>query len=131
MIRINHIALQYPNSGLAHEFFVGVLGCAPIKAFSISPKLSRSLFGIEKEVRAESFSNGDMTFEIFFAQKGLKQGYEHICIEVPDINEIFASCRKLGIKTIVAQKDGRELYFIRDKAGYLYEIKAVSEAPDG
>lgn len=120
---LRHIGLQYKSKEDAETFFNKILGIPIQRTFTISHELGKSIFGIEEEVGVEVFGNDDVVFEIFIGDATKKFSYEHICLEVPDKEEFISRCKNYGIEPKIVRKGNKDLLFIRDFSGYLYEIK--------
>ncbi|MCK4329728.1 VOC family protein [candidate division WOR-3 bacterium] len=122
---LRHIGLQYKSKEDAETFFNKILGIPMQHTFTMSRKLGKSIFGIEEEVGVEVYGNDDVVFEIFIGDANKRFSYEHICLEVPDKEEFISRCKNYGIEPKIVRKGDRDLLFIRDFSGYLYEIKEM------
>ena len=120
---LNHVALECNDEEGAKTFFTDVLGLLLTKKFEISEELSETIVGIRGNVDVLVFDNNEMRFEVFISQVGKKHGYEHICIEVDDKNEFIGRCRKYEIEPMIVKREGRDLLFVRDYSGNLFEVK--------
>lgn len=128
---LNHIGLQYKSKKDAEIFFAKVLEIPKIKEFTISSELGETIFGIKREVEVVTFGNDRVKFEVFIAGENLSVirragkgfSYEHICLEVSSKEEFIARCKNYGIEPKIIRKEGKDLLFITDFSGYLYEIK--------
>ena len=120
---LHHVALRCSDKQKAEIFFTKILGLTRAKSFTISDDLSCSIFGIKKSVEIEVYEDGTTRFEVFIDSTGQKTGYEHTCIEVSDGEEFVSRCNKYGIEPALIKKDGRDLLFVRDFSGNLYEVK--------
>ena len=67
--------------------------------------------------------NNNIRFEIFITKKEEKHGYGHICIDVNNKKEFLDRCKKYGIEPMIINKDGKNLLFVKDFSGNLFEIK--------
>jgi len=126
-IKIAHIALQYHDKKEAETFFCGILGLNKEKEFTIPADMADSIFGIGKDVDVVVYSNKNARFEIFFTEERPKIVYEHICINVESREEIINLCKKYGVEINNVKKESKELLFIRDFNGYIYEIKEIKD----
>jgi hypothetical protein len=122
-IKTNHIALQYSDRKKADIFFNKILGLNLIKAFTLSKELSYDIFNIKEEVIVDVYSNKYAYFEVFITNIETQYNFEHICIEVGNIEEFLKRCKKYKIEPKYVKKGDRELLFIRDFSNNLYEIK--------
>ena len=93
------------------------------KTFTLNKELSKNIFGINEEVIVDVYSNKDCYFEIFITKRKTKYNYEHISIEVSNLDEFIKKCKKYNIEPIFIKKDEKTLIFIKDYAGNLFEIK--------
>ena len=122
-----HIALQYPSEEKANIFFSKILGLKQKKQFKIAPNLSKQLFNINKNTQVKLFSNNNICFEIFITETGVKpkKRYDHFCLMIDDKKNLVAKCKKYRIQTYIIRLKEKEFLFLKDDAGYLYEIKTV------
>lgn len=120
---LNHVALQCNDTERAETFFTEVLGLPIKKKFTVSRELSEAIFGIDESVDVEVYDNNETRFEIFITQTEEKRGYGHVCIEIDNKKEFIDRCKQHGIKPMVITKGGKNLLFVRDFSGNLFEIK--------
>jgi catechol 2,3-dioxygenase-like lactoylglutathione lyase family enzyme len=123
VVLLNHIALQCNDKEKAETFFTEVLGLPIKKKFTVSRGLSEAIFGIDESVDVEVYGNNETIFEIFITQTEKKRSYGHVCIEIDNKKEFIDRCKKYGIKLIVITKGGKNLLFVKDFTGNLFEIK--------
>ncbi len=120
---LNHVALQCNDKEMIETFFTEVLGLPIKKKFTVSRELSEAIFGIDESVDVEVYDNNETRFEIFITQTEEKRGYGHVCIEIDNKKEFIDRCKQHGIKPMVITKGGKNLLFVRDFSGNLFEIK--------
>ena len=120
---LNHIALQCSDSEKAKIFFTEILGLHLEKKFVVSKELSEIIFGIIKDVEVEVYGNDRARFEVFIIQTEENHGYEHVCMEIDDKKEFIECCKKYDVKPIIIDKNGKNLLFVKDFSGNLFEIK--------
>lgn len=120
---LNHVALQCNDKEKVETFFTEVLGLPIKKKFTVSRELSEAIFGIDESVDVEVYDNNETRFEIFIAQTEEKRGYGHVCIEIDNKKEFIDRCKQYGIKPMFITKGGKNLLFVRDFSGNLFEIK--------
>lgn len=122
-IKIDHIALMYSDGEKAEIFFGKVLGLKKEKEFDLFAGLAGQIFGINQEIKVKIYSNSQVSFEVFITPKKPKITYEHLCLAVSSKKKVVSRCRSYGIEVIKIKRDGKEILFLRDFSGYLYEIK--------
>ena len=120
---LNHVALKCKDEKGAKTFFTDILGIPLTKKFEISGDLSEAIFGIKENVDILVYDNNETRFEVFIGQVGKKHGYEHTCIEVDDKSEFIERCKKYKIEPKSVKKDGKDILFVRDFSGNLFEVK--------
>jgi catechol 2,3-dioxygenase-like lactoylglutathione lyase family enzyme len=120
---LNHVALQCNDKEKIETFFTEVLGLPIKKKFTVSGELSEAIFGINESVDVEVYDNNETRFEIFITQTEEKRGYGHVCIEIDNKKEFIDRCKQYGIKPMFITKSGKNLLFVRDFSGNLFEIK--------
>jgi catechol 2,3-dioxygenase-like lactoylglutathione lyase family enzyme len=122
-IKIHHIALSCPDEEKAEIFFGKVLSLKKEKEFTLFADLAEQIFGINREIKVEVYSNNQVSFEIFITSEKLKITYEHICLTVPSKKELISRCKAHGVETTKVKRNEKEILFLKDFSGYLYEIK--------
>jgi hypothetical protein len=61
-----HVAVQYSDEKSADIFFGKVLGLDVVREFSIPSDFSYPVFGTRENARIKTYSDGTLTFEVFF-----------------------------------------------------------------
>ena len=120
---LQHIALQCNNSKKAEIFFTKILELTLEKEFSLQENLTNEIFGIKENVDVKIYGNEQTKFEIFITQKLQNIGFEHTCIEIDDKEKFIERCNKYDIKPMFVKKGEKTLFFVKDFAGNLFEIK--------
>ncbi|HDM67245.1 MAG TPA: VOC family protein [Thermoplasmatales archaeon] len=123
-IKTHHIALQRGDRERAIVFFTKLLGYKLVKTSRLPVHLSREIFDIEDEPEVLFFTNEeDTSFEVFITKHGVTQDFSHVCLVVPDLELFCRRCRDLGLRPFFVEKNGKQLVFVRDEDGNLFEIK--------
>lgn len=126
-MRLEHIALAFNSEELSDKFFIHLLGLTKTRSFSVSPDLTKSFFGIQRETSVIRYSSEWLDVEVFIAdnQAGAQDRFTHVCLEVDNQTELANRARSMGLDVIqVPKKSGESYYiFIKDFFGNSYEIK--------
>ena len=122
-VALHHIALQVSDREKAELFFTKVLDIPKVKSFSLSHDLASTIFGIQETVEIDVYDNGVSRFELFITSPLSSHGFCHSCIDVPSIKDLLKKCRAYGVRSKVVKKGEKDLFFIWDFSGNLYEIK--------
>jgi catechol 2,3-dioxygenase-like lactoylglutathione lyase family enzyme len=120
---LNHVALECSDMEKAKTFFTIILGMPLMKTFTVSAELSEAIFGIKEHVDVDVYDNEQTRFEVFITKTVKLSGYKHICIEIDDKQTFINRCKTHGIEPMIIQKDGKDLLFVKDFSGNLFEIK--------
>ena len=123
---LNHVALECSDKEKAKTFFTAILGIPLTKTFTVSAVLSEAIFGIKEHVDVDVYDNRQTRFEVFITKTAKPSNYEHICIEIDDKQTFINRCKIHGIEPMIIQKDGKNLLFVKDFSGNLFEIKEHS-----
>ena len=119
----NHVALQCNDKEKVETFFTEILGLPIKEKFTVSRELSETIFDIDESVDVKVYGNNETRFEIFITQTEEKCGYGHVCIEIDNKKKFIDRCKQYGIMPMVITKGGKNLLFVRDFTGNLFEIK--------
>ena len=124
-MKINHIAIQVKNEENAELFLTKVLELRKVFGFKMDSGLAETIFGIKKDVQVETFANDNTKIEVFITGENVLSSFCHICLEVPDKEILIKRCGKYGIVPKIVKRNDKELLFIRDFSGNLFEIKEL------
>jgi catechol 2,3-dioxygenase-like lactoylglutathione lyase family enzyme len=122
-ITIQHVAVECSDHQSADKFFTVILGIPKVKSTILSEELSTAIFKINKNVHFDFYENGKTRFEVFINTARRESTYAHICIEVDNKGDFIARCKQQGLDPFFVEKDGKQLLFVRDFSGNLYEVK--------
>ena len=121
--RIHHVAVECTSEHHADLFFSTVLGLPKVKSTVLSKELSAAIFRSPKEVGFVFYDDGITRFEVFIADGSQKPTFAHICLTIADTDDFVARCKQQGLAPFFVERNGRQLLFVRDFCGNLYEIK--------
>jgi catechol 2,3-dioxygenase-like lactoylglutathione lyase family enzyme len=122
------VGLVCSSEPRAKDFYEGVLRLSRIKSFVLSRELARQIFEIDVECPVLVYGDGRFTVEVFLATRapGRETSFEHICIEVKNIEEFVKTCEAMHVQVSRVPKGDRLLTFVRDYDGNLFEIKDMT-----
>jgi len=120
-----HSAVTFRSEAYAKRIFEDVFGLSTIKTFDVGPDLCTALFGLDRGARIIQYDAGDSIFEVFIDPQAPPSGptFDHLCIEVPDREAFLARAEADGLKPRRFVAGGKEVVFIQDAEGHLYEVK--------
>ena len=119
---VQHAALEYARKEQADLFFKEILGLETIKTTLLSRALSFAIFGIDTDVEMVVYANETARFEVFIHSKRKEHSYDHVGLKIADRDDFVIRCKQHGLKPFFIQKDDKQLLFVRDFSGYLFEI---------
>jgi catechol 2,3-dioxygenase-like lactoylglutathione lyase family enzyme len=120
---LQHVAINYKDKEKADIFFTKVLDLKLQKSFSLTHELSKQIFDTFEQVDVFVYGDNFTIFEVFITQKIVKHAFEHVCIKVNDKKEFIEKCKNYGLEPYQINKDEKQLLFVKDFSGNLYEIK--------
>jgi catechol 2,3-dioxygenase-like lactoylglutathione lyase family enzyme len=118
-----HAGLEGDDENTTDEFYVEVLGMVKKDGFVVPAKLGKSLFGVDKEIEVLIYGKENLELEVFVTGRTQKTAYTHLCIDVDDRKAFVEKCKEHGIEPASGMKVDREIIFIKDLSGNLFEIK--------
>lgn len=122
-VTVHHVALQCRDRQGAVDFFTRVLGLQLVKSFFLSRELSAEIFNVDEKVEVLVFENQDVYFEVFISERLIDPGFTHVCVSVSDVELFLDRCKQVGVESFFVEKGGKQLLFVRDVDGNLFEIK--------
>jgi catechol 2,3-dioxygenase-like lactoylglutathione lyase family enzyme len=119
---IHHVALECSDVQSADLFFSNVLGIPKVKSTTLSAELCASIFQVDRPVQMETYDNGRMRVEVFITPKPLLSSFVHVGIAVERKTDFVARCQQQGLAPFFVEKNGKQLLFVRDFCGNLFEV---------
>jgi catechol 2,3-dioxygenase-like lactoylglutathione lyase family enzyme len=126
-MKLNHVALVCSSEENANDFYGGILGLERMRTSVLPRDLAQRIFGIDRECQMLVYGNDGFTAEVFVGAD-LPRGearFEHICLEVEDIEAFVAECAAQQVSVNRVLKGERLLTFVKDFDGNLFEIKEL------
>ena len=126
MVELKHVALTIDSKEHAVQFYEQVLDGNLIREFEINPDLVNQIFSITVagDIPVMVFEIDLIQFEIFIVSDlKITDRFDHVCISVYDMNQFKKQCLKHKLPVSVIPKGQKELVFIKDFIGNLFEIK--------
>ena len=121
---LHHVAVQCDTFEHAQSFFTRILNLKKKKSFTLDAEISQQIFSLNNPVTIVVFENDTMQIEVFITKEKTEPiGYGHLCLIVPEKNLFIQICQKEGLQPFKIIKGEKQLLFVHDFAGNLYEIK--------
>jgi len=125
-MKINHLALIASSEERADRFYLDILGLRKAAPKTVEASLSLALFNLNFPLTYISYYNDNLRFEIFILPESqLQFSPTHVCLEVKDRESLLAKCLATGLPVKRLTKEGKEIVFISDCDGHLFEIKEI------
>ncbi|HPR32260.1 MAG TPA: VOC family protein [Prolixibacteraceae bacterium] len=128
---IHHISLTIHDVDEVRNFYEDVLLCTVGHSFRLHPELSSLIFSIEGEPEVFMVRHQGITLELFLSPETERRAYSHVCLAYWKSEMIFEAALRGGYPALVKERKGHDTYFIRDKAGNLFEIKEMEDDEQG
>lgn len=128
-MKINHFGLIASSEEKADKFYIGLLGLKKSEPKWVEADIAQKLFNINKKILYINYVQEDIRFEIFILPEiELKPEPRHLCLEVENLENFLNQCFALGLTVKRIIKGDKEVIFISDFDGQLFEIKAAPSA---
>ena len=122
-MKLNHIAITITDVSEIEGFYKNLLGMRDVRSFEITKEQVIEIFGIETKITAYQLQKDDLIFEIFVLPQTFEKAFNHICISVPEREELVRKARQDNYDVIRMERKHFDLIFVKDKSGNIFEIK--------
>ena len=125
-MNLEHIALNVTDPKEVIDFYQNVLGMVERKFFLLEKELAKQFFSISKDTSVYLMQKDELFLELFVVDKSYNQGFNHICIEVKNREDIVSKAKN-SYKCIRREREHFDQIFISDKSGNIFEIKEIDK----
>jgi catechol 2,3-dioxygenase-like lactoylglutathione lyase family enzyme len=122
-ITLYHAAVPCDTPAHAKIFFENILGLKLVKSFSLDHRLSKEIFSLPQSVEISVYGNDSLMIEVFIHPQKTTATYAHLCLGVGNSELFIEKCESNGLKPFYVTKGEKQLLFVHDFSGNLYEIK--------
>ena len=120
---LKHIGLTINNKSDIQFFYRDLLRLEEVRQFDLYQDLSEQLFDISATPSVTLLANDTMTIELFLSDIKQEPVYNHVCLAIPDREQIINQARAAGFPVIIVTRESRDdLVFIKDSSGNTFEI---------
>jgi catechol 2,3-dioxygenase-like lactoylglutathione lyase family enzyme len=123
--RINHIAVWNSSEKNAYVFFRDIIGFEFLYEFHATQKVVEDIFELKEPMNILVFGNDETKIEVFINDIKLYSQHpiNHICFDVEDVQDILEKTVKMNLPRRIIKRNNRNIVFIKDFDGNLFEIK--------
>ncbi len=120
-----HASVTVSTPARAHQVFGELFGMGLVKEMTAPRELVQALFARDEEVRILVFDGNAAAVEVFVSDAcaGRADRFDHICLTVPDRPSLLLVAGSMGFEVRRFPKGDRDVVFLQDLDGNLYEIK--------
>ena len=121
---LRHVALTSSSEEKADAFYADLLGLTKSEPKALPRDLSKAIFNVDSELVMINYQDEQVHFEIFVtgSNGGNSRKIAHICLEVDNLEVFLEKCHSLNVDIARIPKGEKELIFIKDFDGNLFEI---------
>jgi len=119
--------LQCDNKEKALLFYQKTLCLKETKTFFLSESLTYNIFNLNLSVEVIVFQNDSLYIEVFIVPGKIKKTCAHTCILVDNLVEFIDLCKKNHVDYYSVKKEDRNLWFVKDFSGNIFELKEISK----
>lgn len=121
---LHHVGLHSRTKESADLFFIKILQIPLDRTFEVPADMAEKIFGLKHTVWVHVYEHQNTRFEVFISEHLIhKPGYDHVCVNVKSKKEFQKRCSEYGLQPFVVMKGEKELLFVKDFSGNLFEIK--------
>ena len=120
---LQHIGLNILDKSEIENFYKEILGFQIVREFQINIELSQKIFGVGKDASAFLVQKDNLKLELFLNDVSKQPHFGHICLEVPQRDDICHLAQQKGYLVIRKQRQHSDLVFLQDGYGNLFELK--------
>jgi catechol 2,3-dioxygenase-like lactoylglutathione lyase family enzyme len=123
---LKHVALTSSSEENADAFYAELLGLTKSDPKTLPGELSKAIFDVDNELVMINYRDENVHFEIFVPGSGGGNSRQiaHTCLRVDDLEVFLEKCQGLNIDVSRIPKGDKDLIFIKDFDGNLFEIKS-------
>jgi catechol 2,3-dioxygenase-like lactoylglutathione lyase family enzyme len=126
-MQLKHVALVCSSEEKSDQFYTNILGLQKVSSKTIPSTLVNQIFNIDSDLKIINYANDNIVFEVFIDNKkrAEKNKIEHICIQVENLESFLERCRSIAVNVLQVPKEDRQITFIKDYDGNLFEVKSA------
>ena len=103
------------------------LGLNPLYEFTLDEEPARRLLGLDQPVDVVVFGSQQRLVEAFVVpERTIGTSPNHLCLVLTDVPSSLERCRSHGLDVRTARVGDREVYFVLDMDGNLFELKQAT-----
>ncbi len=123
-----HTAVAVSSADHGAAVFGELLGLPVTRTFAIGHELVQALFDRRGESEITVYDAGGTLIEVFVDEEMTPRTdlYDHLCFQVGDLEGLLDRAQQMGLEVRRYHTGVKEIVFMRDLDGNLYELK---EAP--
>lgn len=130
-MRWGHVALARRSQEEADRFFVDLLGLTRTRSRDLPPEIAVAVFQFTEPCTMIDYEGSGLRFEVFVPTAGMRplaavSDYRHVCLQVPDREAFLARAAANDCEVRRFARDGRDVAFLADGDGNLFEIQQAS-----
>jgi catechol 2,3-dioxygenase-like lactoylglutathione lyase family enzyme len=121
-----HVALTIDSKDHAVRFYKDILHAELVREFTISKDLVVDIFDIDhltENILVLVFEVEHIQFEVFIVEQHRQPCFDHVCIAVDNVTAFITRCHESHLPVSIIPKGEKEIVFIKDFVGNLFEIK--------
>jgi len=124
-MKLKHVAIVCRSEETCDRFYRDLLGLSKTGGKTVPADLAQQIFNVDRPYRIINYADERLHFEIFLDPTAAYDDRKavHICLAVPDPDLLCVRAEALGVAVQRIAAAGRQLTFIRDLDGNLFEIK--------
>ena len=122
MVVVSHLGVPCRSKQEADLFFTRLLGLPHQRTFQVTSEIASRIFHVSGDVEVHVYDDGVTRIEAFVTTQPYQPVYTHIGVEVVALPGFLDRCRQHGLECLSIPRGDKQLHFVLDFAGNLYEL---------
>lgn len=124
---LRHIAIHINDEAEIRDFYTDILHFSEFNRFNLDKNVAGQVFGLNIPVEVVRMRQFNVELELLIYPEKLVNGLAHCALEFWRMREIYEMAAERGYDhNYLVKENGREAFYVRDKAGNLFELKEIN-----
>ena len=126
-MQLVHAGMVCSSQQNSDRFFMELLGLAKLADKTLPASLAGPVFTLEQDLPTLKYGDDEAVFEVFVHPDAAKWAspIAHACLALADRQGLVDRCLAAGLEVRRVAKGEKEIVFVKDFDGNLYEINDI------
>lgn len=124
---LRHIAIHINEENEIQDFYSDVLHFTEFNRFDLDKNVAEKVFGLSSAVEVVRMRQFNVELELLIHPAKLANGLAHHALEFWRMQEVYDIATQKGYQHFhLSKENGRNAFYVKDKAGNLFELKEIN-----